>query len=149
MWCDKMIEDIEQKIKETAIEAIELSQKMRKVADENFIIHVSIPKRKRTATVTIQAVKRPFPINKFSLIQQAIGGKWDKTPTTCNFTKVTQLRHSSKVKLVINLYMRECLNPKSWDKVQVQRGVRGKVLNPDLCNGAEVILMQALNIKEK
>jgi len=144
-----MIEDIEQKIKETAIEAIELAQKMRKVADENFIIHVGIPKRQRTATVTIQAVKRPFPISKFSLIQHAIGGKWDKAPTRCNFTKVTQLRHSSEVKLVINLYMRECLNPESWDKVQVQRGSRGKVLTPDLCNGAEFSLMRALNIKEK
>ena len=146
---DSMIKDIIKKIKETTIEAIDLAKKMSEVTSEAFIIHVSIPKRLNKATVTIQAVKRPFPINKFSLIQHAIGGRFDKARTVCNFTKLTQARHSSRVSLIINFYMGECLNPASWNEVEVQQGNRGKVLTPDLCNGAEFAIMRGLNIKTK
>jgi len=144
-----MIKDIEQKIKETTIEAIDLAKKMQEASNEGFKIFVSIPKKLDKATVSISGAKRPFPLNKFRLIQHAIGGKWNKTETTCKFTKLTQLRHASKVQLVIHLYMRECLNPQSWDKVEVQHGIRGRVLTPDLCNGAEIILMHGLGVKEE
>lgn len=144
-----MIKNIEKLIKETTIEAIDIAKKMQEVTSEGFIIHTSIPKRKTTATVTIQAAKRPFPINKFPVLQHAIGGKWNKSSTKCNFTKLTQLRHSSEVKLVINLYMRECLNPESWNNVQIRKGIRGKVLTPELCNGAEIILMRGLGVKNQ
>ena len=136
-----------QKIKETAIEAIDLAKRMQEVTSEAFIVHISIPKRLMKAAVAIQAAKRPFPLHKFPLIQRALGGRWDKTNTACNFTKLTQLRHSSIVRLVMNLYMRECLNPQSWDKVEVQEGTRGRVLTPQLCDGAEFAIMRGLNIK--
>lgn len=143
---DPLIKNIIQKIKETTIEAIDLAKRMQEVTSEAFIVHVSIPKRLMKSTVTIQAAKRPFPIGKFPLIQHAIGGRWDKTNTACNFTKLTQLRHSSSVQLTMNLYMRECLNPQSWDKVEVQQGTRGRVLTPQLCDGAEFAIMRGLSI---
>lgn len=142
-----MIKNIMQKIKETTIEAIELAKKMQEVTSESFIVHVPIPKRLVKATISIQAAKRPFPINKFPLIQQGIGGMWSKEPTACKFTKLMQVRHSSRVRLVINLYMRECLNPASWDKVEIQQGVRGRVITPEQCNGAEFAIMRGLGIQ--
>ena len=144
-----MIKGIMQKIKDTTLEAIDLAKKMQEITSEAFIIHVSISKRLNKATVTIQAAKRPFPINKFQLIQHAIGGKFDKERTKCNFTKLTQIRHSSYVRLIFNFYMRECLNPASWDKVEVQLGNRGKVLTPEQCDGAEFAIMRGLNLEKR
>lgn len=144
-----MIKGIMKKIKETTIEAIDLAKKMSEVSSESFIIHTSMPKSLNKATVTIQATKRPFPINKFQIIQHKIGGEFKKARTLCNFTKLTQLRHSSRVQLIINFYMRECLNPASWDKVKVQQGSRGMVLTPDLCDGAEFAIMRGLGVEKR
>lgn len=144
---DPMIKNIMQKIKETTIEAIDIAKKMQQATSEAFIVHVSIPKRLNKATITIQAAKRPFPINKFQLAQHAIGGQFKKAKTLCNFTKLTQLKHASHVRLIINFYMRECLNPESWDKVDVQLGNRGRVLSPDMCNGAEFAIMRGLKVE--
>jgi len=144
-----MIKNIMQKIKETTIEAIDLAKKMSEATSEAFLIHISIPKRLNKATITIQAVKRPFPISKFPQIQSAIGGHWDKKPTACNFTKLMQIRHSSRVSLIINIYAGKCLNPASWDKVEVQAGNRGRVLTPELCDGAEFAIMRGLGVDKK
>jgi hypothetical protein len=144
-----MIKDIREKITETTIEAIELAIKMMEASNEAFAIHTSIPKKLNKATVSITAAKRPFPLNKFPYIQHAVGGKFHKAPTLEKFTQLIQYRHSSIVRLVIHLYFRECLNPASWDKVEVQKGSRGRVLTPELCDGAEFSIMRGLGVKEE
>ena len=144
-----MIKDIDQKIKEVTIEAIDLAKKMQERTSEAFLVITSIPKMLNRATIEVHPTKRPFPIEKFHLLQHAIGGKFEKSQTECKFTKLTQIRHSSHVRLVINVYFGECLNPQSWDKVEVQRGTRGKVLTPELCDGAEFAIMRGLGIAGK
>lgn len=143
-----MIMNILLKIKEVAIEAIDLAKKMQEVTNEGFIVMVPITKRLNKSSIEIHPAKRPFPLGKFPLIQREIGGRWEKARTACNFTKLTQPRHSSRVRLTLNIYMRECLNPQSWEQVEVLKGSRSKVLTPELCDGAEFAIMRGLNIAE-
>ena len=141
-----MIKDIVHKIKEVTIEAIDLAKRMQEVTNEGFIVMTPITKRLNKSSIEIHPAKRPFPLGKFPLIQREIGGRWEKARTACNFTKLTQLRHSSRVRLTLNIYMRECLNPQSWEQVEVLRGNRSRVLTPELCDGAEFAIMRGLNV---
>lgn len=144
---DSLTNDILLRIKEVTIEAIELARRMRELSNEGFIVMTPITKKLNRSSVEIHPAKRPFPLDKFPLIQRELGGKWEKARTACNFTKLMQLRHSSPVRLVLNLYMRECLNPESWENVEVLRGKRSKVINPDLCDGAEFAIMRGLDLR--
>jgi hypothetical protein len=144
-----MIRDIMSMIKEVTIEAVDLAKRMQEITNEGFIVLTPITQRLNRSSIEIHPAKRPFPLAKFPLIQRELGGRWEKARTKCNFTKLTQLRHSSAVRLSMNVYMRECLNPQSWQKVQVLKGTRGKVLTPDLCDGAEFAIMRGLNIGDR
>jgi len=144
-----MIKDIVDQIQNHTIEALGFAKTLQEVTSEAFIVQTSINKRLNRATVSVFATKRPFPINKFILARRAIGGQFWKARTLAHFTMLKQVRHSFPVQLLIKFYMRECLNPASWDKVQVQQGVRGKVLTPDQCDGAEFAIMRGLNVQNK
>jgi hypothetical protein len=47
----------------------------------------------------------------------------------------------------MRFYTAECINPASRDKVEVLRGTRGKVLTPELCDGAELSILRGLGIQ--
>ena len=146
---NQMIKDIMEQIEKTTIEAIQLAKKMQEKTNEGFIVHVSIPQKLNGSTVTISAAKRPFPVSKFSLAHEAIGGHWDFLHTRNKFTKISQLKQDGGVKLIINLYTRECLDPRTWTDMQVVKGSRGKVLNPQDCNGFVTPVLRGFGIKDK
>lgn len=145
MWGDLlMLKNIRQKIRETVNEAVDAAIRAVEVSNEGMIIHASIPKSLKKATVVIEGQKRPFKLSKLETIIRAFRGKWNKVNTACDFTKVESLRHSSAVSLKMRFYTGECLNPTS--KVEVFRGSRGRVLDRNQCDGAENSIMQGLGI---
>ena len=148
VWCCLLLKGIEEKITETTIEALKLAKRMQEVTNEGFIVQTSIPKKLNNSSIEIHSASRPFPLNKFPDLQRAIGGFWNKMPTKCKFTKLSQQRKKGRVRLTINLYMRECLNPQSWTKVEVLKGNRPTVLTPELCDGAETIIMKGLQLNK-
>ena len=79
-----MIKDIDQKIKEVTIEAIDLAKKMQERTSEAFLVITSIPKMLNRATIEVHPTKRPFPIEKFHLLQHAIGGNLRKATQSAN-----------------------------------------------------------------
>jgi len=143
-----LLKGIEEKITETTIEALKLAKRMQEVTNEGFIVQASIPKKLNNSSIEIHSATRPFPLSKFPELQRAIGGFWNKMPTKCKFVKLSQQRKKGRVRLTINLYMRECLNPQSWANVEVLKGARGKVLTPQLCDGAEIIIMKGLQLNK-
>lgn len=144
-----MQKNIRQKIRENVNEALDLAIKSIEVSNEAMQIHVLIPRKFQRATVVVQGQKRPFKLNKLEAIIRAFKGKWEKKPTTCKFTKVESVRHASAVSLIMRFYTGECLNPSARDKVHVQKGFRGQVLTPELCNGAEFSIMRGLGIQKE
>lgn len=143
-----MKKGIRRKIRETVNEAVDLAIRAIEVSREGMIIHVSIPRNFQKATVVVQGAKRPFKINKLDYIIRALRGHWEKKRTTADFVKVESIRHSSPVTLVMRVYTAECLNPASRGNVEVLKGTRGKVLTPNLCDGAEFSIMRGLGIKQ-
>lgn len=143
-----MIKGIRNKIREAVNEAIDLAIRAVEVSHEGMVIHASIGANFQKSTVVVQGAKRPFPINKLDYIIRALRGKWEKKHTTADYTKVESVRHSSPVSVIMRVYTAECLNPQSRDKVEVLKGSRGRVLTPDLCDGAEFSIMRGLGIKE-
>jgi len=143
-----MLKDIRQIIREVVNEALVLAMRAIEVSNEGMLIHVSIPRRFQKATVVVQGQRRPFPLNKLETVMRAFRGEWKRKRTTCDFTKVESLRHSSNVNLRMCFYTAECINPASRDKVEVLRGTRGKVLTPELCDGAEFSILRGLGIQD-
>jgi len=82
------------------------------------------------------------------IVMGASRGEWKRKRTTCDFTKVESVRYSNHVNLKICFYTAECINPASGDKVEVLRVTRGKVLTPELCNGAEFSILRGLGIQD-
>jgi hypothetical protein len=62
--------------------------------------------------------------------------------------KVSQTQQTGRVRLKINLYVGECLNPET-SNMELVKGVRGRVLNPEMCNGAETLLAKGLGLEDK
>jgi len=142
-----MLKDIRQRIRERYNEALDLAIRAIEVSNEGMLIHVSIPREFQRAIIVVQGQKRPFSLNKLETVMRVFRGEWKRKRTTCDFTKVESLRHSSDVKLRMCFYTAECINPASRDKVEVLRGTRGKVLTPELCDGAEFSILRGLGIK--
>lgn len=144
-----MIKGIRNKIREVVNEALDLAIRAVEVSHEGMLVQISIPRNFQKSTVVVQGAKRPFPINKLDYIIRALRGSWKKKRTTADYTKVESLRHSSPVILMMRVYTAECLNPESRDKVEVLKGMRGRVLTPDLCDGAEFSIMRGLGLKKE
>ena len=145
-----MIKDIEIKIQETTMEALRLAKRMQEVTSEGFLVLVSMPKRLNKATVTIFGMRRPWPVRqKFQVLHKTIRGHWDFEHTTQKFTKLTSTIHNNPVKLVIYLYTERCLDPKSFEDVEILRGTRGRVLTPERCNGFETPLLRGMGVDDK
>lgn len=142
-----MIKDIRQRIRETVNEAIDLAIRSIEVANEGMQIHVSIPRKFQKATVVVQGAKRPFPLTKLEAVIRGLRGSWKRKHTTCDYTKVESIRHSSLVSLKMRFLTAECINPASRSKVDVLKGNRGKVLTPEDCDGAEFSILRGLGIE--
>lgn len=141
-----MLKGIYEKIKETTNNAIDLAQKMQSVTNEGFIINISIPKKLNNSTIEIHPAKRPFPLGKCEVIERTLRGHWAKEHTLCKFVKLSQIKQTGRVRLIINIYMGECWNPQQKD-MEVVKGTRGRVLNPEMCNGASI--MKSLRLEDK
>ena len=143
-----MIMGIMQQIKATVTEAIDLAKSMQETTSESFLVIASIPKSLNKSTVVIVNTKRPFPVGKFADLHRRIGGSWKYKRTAFKFVKIAQLRHSSTVRLIINLYMKECLNPLAHGTIAIAKGHPSRVLEPDKCNGLETPLMLGFGIED-
>lgn len=143
-----MLKGIFEKIHATTIEALNLAQKMQATTNEAFIVSVSIPKKLNNSTIEIHPAKRPFPLGKCEMIERMLRGHWAKENTLCKFVKVSQIKQTGRVRLIINMYMGECLDPQQKD-MEVVKGTRSRVLNPEMCNGAGIIIMKRLKLEDK
>jgi len=143
-----MIKNIRDKIRETVNEALDLALFAIEKSNEGMQIHISIPRKFQKGTVVVQGAKRPFDINKLEVIIRTLKGHWEKYHTANDFTKVESIRHSSPVTLTMRFLTAECINPASRDKVEILKGTRGRVLTPELCDGAEFAIMRGLGIAD-
>lgn len=141
-----MIQNIREEIRKVTHEALDTAIRSVEVSNESMLILVEISRSFKKANVIVQGQKRPFPLSKIELIIRSLRGKWEKQRTALQFTKVESLRHSSPIIFKMRFYCGPCLNPSQ--QIDVSKGSRGRVLNPDECNGAENPIMRSLGIQD-